>query len=1193
MSGLRQSCCVLLLMPLLCWPQIGMPTDSDEVSLPRFPALSPDGNTLVFSWHGDLWRVPATGGDAQPLTRHRFDDLHASWSPDGAWIVFTSMRDGYLNLWRIRADGSRLSQLTYSDRHIRHPAYQREADGSQVVLFSGLLEADVYRDERPYSIAESGGEPRRVHDAFGSEPRLSPNGQYLLMTRGGYYHGWHRRGYRGPDAMNVWLHDRQAGTYEALTSRSSGDDGSARWINDQEITLLSDRSTGRVNLYRMDLTASERDPVPVTRFSDRDVQSYDISADGRTAVIHVWDRLYRIDLTEEGAEPVRVSIRASDDAHDDYQLRRIDRDITEARMSPDGQVMAYVAYGRIYIRHMEQHSITRAVTPDSHARHRDIHWSPDGARLYFVSDADGTESIYEARVSLTRRELAEQGGRDPGPDVAEVLAEETAPAAASPAAPPDSPVPDEPLPAAAEPRVYLAAEDPEDPFAPVDPGLPPQTPVEPALPEPLLLVPDAPVTPEEPSEPAPMALPDRPVDGALDPSRWHDAVSFRLYPIIRTAYNDRAVQPSPDGRMLAFRRGRGDLMVRDLRSGDEHRLVAGWDSTLHWRWSPDSRHIAYVQNDLNFSANIFVVPKDGSHSPVNITRHPRNDVNPRWSADGRKLTFLSNRSGDSYDLYRVYLDPGRAQLSQRQRHIHYREARERARQMRPLQAEPVSQREQREPAVTEADLESAWQRIAAITSHPANQNNNEMTPGGDQYLFNAGSEGLIIMNWDGTERRRLGSAANVQHVNLTGDRLVYISNGRVGVVNLSNGNHQHPDISDQIRIDLREQGLQKFGEVGRVIRESFYRADMKGLDWDALVSDYEALIRQTRTASEFSDIVNRLLGELAASHTGISNPGLASGLRQPSGRLGIDYEPVSLAGDRTGFRVTEVLPGGPAETSATLRLQVGDVITQIESRPFAADGTLRERLRGTVGQEVLVSFVRAEGRRSVEYQTLITPVDYAAFARLKYDAFRADSQARVDELSDGRIGYIHIQAMNQASLEAFQGDLYAAAAGRDGLIIDVRNNGGGSTTDRILTSIMAPDHAYTLPAGADPSQSGHYPQDRLDAPRYTMAINMLANEKSYSNAEILAHAFRTLGRGTLVGQQTYGGVISTNSYQLLDGASVRRPFRGWYLPDGTDMEHQGAVPDLIVQQRPEDEVAGRDRQLERAVEDLVRRLDGH
>lgn len=103
---------------------------------------------------------------------------------------------------------------------------------------------------------------------------------------------------------------------------------------------------------------------------------------------------------------------------------------------------------------------------------------------------------------------------------------------------------------------------------------------------------------------------------------------------------------------------------------------------------------------------------------------------------------------------------------------------------------------------------------------------------------------------------------------------------------------------------------------------------------------------------------------------------------------------------------------------------------------------------------------------------------------------------------------------------------------------------------------------------------------------------MLCNEKSFSNAEITAHAFKTLKRGTLVGQTTYGGVISTGGFRLLDGTSVRMPFRGWYLPDGTDMENHGAVPDLLVPQTPEDESKEWDAQLNAAVVDLMKRVPG-
>ena len=143
---------------------------------------------------------------------------------------------------------------------------------------------------------------------------------------------------------------------------------------------------------------------------------------------------------------------------------------------------------------------------------------------------------------------------------------------------------------------------------------------------------------------------------------------------------------------------------------------------------------------------------------------------------------------------------------------------------------------------------------------------------------------------------------------------------------------------------------------------------------------------------------------------------------------------------------------------------------------------------------------------------------------------------------------------------------------------------------RLLASIMVRPHAYTIPRGADSKDKGHYPQDRLFIQRYTLPINMLCNEKSFSNAEIISHAFKTLGRGTLVGQETYGAVISTGGSGLIDGTFVRLPFRGWYLTDDEDMENHGAVPDIIVEQTPQAESTNTDEQLQAATADLLKRV---
>jgi len=309
-------------------------------------------------------------------------------------------------------------------------------------------------------------------------------------------------------------------------------------------------------------------------------------------------------------------------------------------------------------------------------------------------------------------------------------------------------------------------------------------------------------------------------------------------------------------------------------------------------------------------------------------------------------------------------------------------------------------------------------------------------------------------------------------------------------------------------------------------------------------------------------------------------------MRLGTGRLGARTVPAD-----GGFRVEEILPDGPA-TKGQTPLAAGDVIVAVNGEAVTPTSTIEGLFRGTAGRETVVRVMRspAAGQPRMELDLILVPSAGGEIRELTYQDTLREARETVDRLSGGRLGYIHIAAMDQASLDVYERDLYAQAHGKDGLIIDVRNNGGGSTADRLLSSIMVTPHAYTVPRGADPSRKWHYPVDRLFIQRYSLPINMLCNEKSFSNAEIISHAFKTLKRGTLVGQQTYGGVISTGGTTLIDGTTVRTPFRGWYLPDGTDMEKNGAMPDLVVPQTPEDETSGRDAQLEAAVADMLKRL---
>ena len=716
-------------------------------------------------------------------------------------------------------------------------------------------------------------------------------------------------------------------------------------------------------------------------------------------------------------------------------------------------------------------------------------------------------------------------------------------------------------------------------------------------------------------------------------------------------------------------------MVMDIATRKSTCLIPGWDPAIDVRWSPDSKFVAYSQDDQDNNRDVWIVPADGSAPARNITRHPDNDGAPRWSADGKMMAFISERNNNEADVFVVTLDKSLEGLQSAEREKYFRDAGEAARKRKPPALRDWSPPKPPEPPASQApapasdqpapaapaaapavaapagdpapaaapapaveakpadaptaeakpaegakpddakadgkpaeqkpaeaknpwdpswSLDDAYLRVRRVTSLLGPEGDLEMLPSGENLIFGgAGPSGPGLYNskWDGTGQRKISARVSVRGLNLAGDQIVGVSGGKACLVpvNGTGGNNDGPgrtvDVDATIRVDLDKVYEQKFLEAMRLMEENFYHPTMKGLDWKAITQRYLELARRARTASEFDSIANRALGELNASHMGIRSPGGGSPLAQPQGRLGVRTENVA-----DGLKVTAIMPESPAAIARN-PLRVGDVITHVDETPVAADSTLDSMMTGTTGRETWLTITRTfEDGRTASFDVSFEPTSAGAIGALAYTATRLRAAQLVDEWSGGRIGYIHIQGMNQPSLDEFERDLFAAAHGKDGLVIDVRNNGGGWTADRLLASIMAPRHAYTVPRGADSGHTDGYPQDRLFIQRFSMPINMLCNEKSFSNAEIVAHAFKTLKRGTLVGTPTYGGVISTGSASLLDGTTVRMPTRGWFLLDGTDMENNGAVPDIVVPQTPEAEAADRDEQLKAAVEDLMKRL---
>ena len=1169
--------------------------NESNVSLPRYPSISPAGDQIVFSFRGDLWAVGLDGGFAQRLTNHPGNELQSRFNADGSKVAFSSDRRGTTGLYTMNSDGTGVDEVLVVDRASLITDFADDGN----LYFTGYLEPDVYRAPRPYHVDSEGGVHMRVHDAFGRSPVKEPGGERILFVRGD--ESFDRRGKIGPDTRDVWLYEangEDGGTFTQLTTWR-GNDGMPRWAGEGRFVFMSNREDDVVNLYLADADDGEgagENARRLTNFTDRDIDAFDVTPDGNTLVFSRWDSLYTLDLADENAEPRRIDVRAAEDEGDRVKYVTTDSQATDAAVSPDGKTIATVAYGQVYVRATDERAPTRRLTDDA-ARYTEVAWSPDGGTLYFVGNPDGREAIYAATVELNRsavKEAVEAAAKE-GEDV--------------PASQP-----------ATEPATQPATQPDEEPEA---------------------------------------------LAWAPDPSKWSDAISFRVETVVADAAGSSGVTPAPDGKRIAYMRGMGDLVVLDLETGDDTLILDGWDRGLSMAWSPDGKHVLYETSDADFNSDIWATRADGTGyrgegEPVNVTRHPDNDGSFSMSADGRVLAFISERVNEEYDVWMVMLDEELETLTPQETAGYYEELAKNVKKLKPIDVpafakargtvsplvEDPATRPATQPAsrpagegasvdvnvggekgltislsigkpdepttqpttqpgegetMAEGDpspvdiadlddlaLDTAYLRLQRVSRESGNEFNAFVLPDASAIYYQSGGS-LYKKPWDGSASAA-GGSASIRGSDVTGATLTILAGGRGGT-QLTNSSNKRETFAtdDRLEVDLAEESERKFRELATTLGDQFYHPTMKDLDWPALIDAYAPLARNARTGDEFEHVAMKLLGELNASHLGVTAPGTDRPARQNLGRLGVRTVPVEQ-----GFEVVEVLETGPAGRG-DFKIEVGDVITKLELEPVDMDKPLEVQLPDKVNREVVVTVLRGGAERNL----LLTPVSYGSISGESYDSWRLAKLREVEELSGGRLGYIHIQAMNQSSLDVFERDLYAAAHGKEGLLIDVRNNGGGSTTDRVLASIMYPRHAYTIPrgmregvdAGRANLERGGYPQDRLFIQRYSLPINMLCNENSFSNAEIISHAFKQLGRGTLVGEETAGGVISTGAFSLVDGTRVRLPFRGWYLMDGRDMENNGAMPDIRVAQTPEAEVAGEDEQLKAAVEDLMQRLD--
>ena len=1052
----------------------------------RHPAVHPDGQTIAFSYQGDVWTVPADGGQATRLTIHEAYDAQPRWRPDGRKIAFASDRYGNDDIYVMDADGSTPERLTY---HSTDDALGGWTPDSTLLFTTRRTYAQAEWSNEIYRVADTGGTPDRLLDAVGAAPRMSPDGRFIAFEQG--YNRTSKKGYEGPADRDVWIYDTQNDAYTRVTSYE-GNDHHPVWTGPRTLVYISEQS-GTYNVHRLSITDqgdADGSPTAVTTFEEDGVRALSASADGR---LLAFERQTDVYVVDNGGEPRRLDVTVpADYRFDPTEKKTMTDGLRDYAVSPDGDHVALVLRGELFLMQNEKEA-PRTVRLTEHAyRDRDVAWSSDST-LVFTSDRDG------AQYDLYRLESA----------------------------------------------------DPEH-------------------------------------------------TGDL-----YDALQYRVTRLTDTPEDERILAMAPDRSTLALRRGsmttygEGQLLTATLSDdglSDEVVLVDGWNAPTDVAWSPDSEWLAYSKPDLDFNSEVYVHAADDAQEPVNVSQHPRGDTEPVWSPDGSKLGFISERSSAGTDVWFVWLQEEDWEKTERD----WEEIEDENEEEETDQTDEEDEDGETPPSV-EIDFENIHDRLERVTALPGNEDDPVIGKEGETFYFVAGESGwasdydtevdLHRITWDGTERERVTEGGvDPSNVRLapTQEQVTFThSKGQLARVPTENNELERLPFSASMDVNHTKERTQIFDEVGRALQQGFYDPNFHGDDWDSLRTKYRSWALKASTTRDFRDAVNLMLGELNASHMGYYGSDRAETQEERTGRLGVELDPVD-----TGVEVQRVVPRSPADREAST-LRVGEVITAVNGTPVTEADNFYELMEGTVKEKVLLDVTGPEGE---ERTVRIRPTD--ELGDELYREWVEERKRLVEEYSDGRLGYIHVEGMNWESFEHFERELYASGHGKEGLIIDVRFNGGGWTTDYLMTVLNVRRHAYTIPRGAtDNLQQSHnqfrehYPfGERLPFAAWTKPAATLANENSYSNAEIFSHAFKNLGHGPLVGQPTFGAVISTGGTGLIDGSFVRMPFRAWYVyQTDKNMEHGPARPDIQVQNPPGVKAEGEDPQLRRAVNAL---LDG-
>ncbi|MCG8475119.1 MAG: S41 family peptidase [Cytophagales bacterium] len=1064
-----------------------------EIRWLRYPAISPDGSQIVFSYQGDLFLVKDEGGMAVPITRHKAYDFNPVWSPDGKYLAFASDRHGNFDVFRMDVASGKTDRLTYNSSYDVPTGFTR--DGKQV-LFSSSRRDKAVCSLFPtgvlpelYQVPAEGGRVVQVLTTPAEMACYNPSGNKLLyQDRKGYENKW-RKHHTSSVTRDLWVFDANTGKHQKVAD-FEGEDRNPVWATDDTFYYLSEEN-GSFNVFKSDFSGNKK---AVTNFEKHPVRFLSCSDNGVLAYGYHGDIYTQRD--NEAPKKLNITIRL-DEPENEVVYQNVSGGATEFAVSPSGKEVAFVVRGDVFVTALE-HKTTKQVTftPE---QERSICFSPDGKKILYAGERDGSWNLYEA--SLKR---------------------------------------------------------PEEKY-------------------------------------------------------FYNATLIDEKPLLVS--NEDTFQPaySPNGKEVAYLANRTELRVITLKSKKTRVVLPAnlnysyADGDQHYAWSPDGKwfFVEFLIND-RWVRDAGLISSDGKSEVIDLTQSGYNDRRPNWAMGGEAMVWTTDRNGyrshgswgSHHDVYGMFLTQDaydkftmskaeyelakefeKDEKEEKEKDKDSDKKKDKKKNKDKAKKDDDEKKEEIKELVFE--LDGVEDRVKRLTINSSPIASALLTKDGDQLFYlTAFEKGFNLWTHKFKEKEtKLLTKLNSSYSRMVFDKdeknIFMISKGSLVKIS-KDGKRKNVDFSVERAHNPAKEREYIFDHAWRQFKEKFYVKDLHGVDWNFYKNEYKPLLSHLRNNYDFAELLSEMLGEANASHTG-------SGYRvnQPkadrTASLALLYDQ-SYSGN--GVRVLEVLDKSPVIRKDS-KIKEGTIIEEIDGKKIEANTNLSCLLNRKVDKKILLKL--RDSKSGKTWEEAAKPISERAERNLLYERWVKRNQKLVAELSDGKVGYVHVRGMNSSSFRKVFSDLLGKYSDKEAVVVDTRFNGGGWLHDD-LANLLSGKRYFTLnPRGQ------HLGGDPMN--RWVKPSCVIMGEGNYSDAHMFPVVYKTLGIGKLIGMPVAGtGTAVWWETQIDRSLYFGIPQVGIKDREGNFYENNQLEPDIRVFNDPESVAKGQDKQLERAVQEMLKEV---